>query len=196
MADIPLTRVSLLARLREGKDQGAWSQFVDLYAPVVFGYLRKQGLQDADAADLCQDVFAAVASAVGRLEYDPCRGAFRNWLFTIVRRKLWKWHAGRERVPGCGDTGTQMLLERQSAPDDNATQWKTEWELGVLAWASEQVRRDVSESTWQAFWRTAHDGKSGKQVAGELGMTVAAVYHARGRVVARLRELVKSVEEP
>ena len=27
-------------------------EFVDLYAPLVYGYARKQGLQDADAADL------------------------------------------------------------------------------------------------------------------------------------------------
>jgi RNA polymerase sigma factor (sigma-70 family) len=196
MAEIPVTRVSLLARLREGKDEGAWSQFVDLYAPVVYGYLRKQGLQDADAADLCQDVFTAVAGAVGRLEYDPCRGAFRNWLFTIVRRKLWNWKARKERTLAGGDSGTQALLEQHPAPEEDADEWSVEWELGVVAWASAQVRRDVSDATWQAFWKTAHDGKSGKEVAAELGLSVAAVYHARSRVLTRLRELVKSVEEP
>src|SRR5438105_838235 len=88
MAEIPLTRASLLARLHDARDEAAWREFVDLYAPLVYGYARKQGLQDADAADLSQDVLGAVAAAVGRLEYDPHRGAFRNWLFTIVRRKL------------------------------------------------------------------------------------------------------------
>ena len=50
--------------------------------------------------------------------------------------------------------------------------------------------------TWQAFWRTAVDGQPGKQVAADLGLTVAAVYHARSRVLARLKELVRSVQEP
>src|SRR6516162_3852103 len=88
MAEIPPTRASLLVRLRDAQDQAAWKEFVDLYAPLVYGYVRKQGLQDADAADLSQDVLAAVAGAVGRLNYDPARGSFRNWLFTVVRRKL------------------------------------------------------------------------------------------------------------
>ena len=44
--------------------------------------------------------------------------------------------------------------------------------------------------------RTAVDGQPGKQVAADLGMTAGAVYLARNRVLARLKELVRSVQEP
>src|SRR5262249_37295525 len=60
--------------LRDPQDGTAWREFVDLYLPLVYGYVRKQGLQDADAADLSQEVLQAVASAIGRLDYDPRRG--------------------------------------------------------------------------------------------------------------------------
>ena len=50
--------------------------------------------------------------------------------------------------------------------------------------------------TWQAFWRTFIDGQPGKQVAEDLGLSVAAVYLARRRVLTRLKELVRSVQEP
>src|SRR5258707_2948115 len=99
MSETPATRVSLLVRLCDARDDGAWTQFVDLYAPVVYGYARKQGLQDADAADLSQDVLSVVASAVCRLEYDPQRGAFRNSLFTVVRRELCNWPLARRQRP-------------------------------------------------------------------------------------------------
>src|SRR2546423_15156005 len=102
MAEFPPTRASLLVRLRDPQDGTAWAEFVDLYAPLVYGYARKQGLQDADAADLCQDVLRAVAGAVGRLDYDPQRGAFRNWLFPGGRRKLSHWRGGRGRRPRAG----------------------------------------------------------------------------------------------
>ena len=49
MPDSPTTRPSLLVRLRDPQDALAWGQFVDLYAPLVYGYARKRGLQDADA---------------------------------------------------------------------------------------------------------------------------------------------------
>jgi RNA polymerase sigma-70 factor (ECF subfamily) len=197
MAAVPLTRASLLVRLRDPKDEAAWGEFVDLYAPLVYGYARKQGLQDADAADLSQEVLGAVARAISRLEYDPAHGAFRNWLFTIVRRKLANWrtaHANRTR--GSGNSGVQQLLEQCPVANGSAAaEWENEWERRLFAWACAQVRRDVAASTWQAFWRTAVDDLPGKQVAAELGLSVAAVYMARSRVFARLKELIRSVQE-
>jgi RNA polymerase sigma factor (sigma-70 family) len=196
MAEIPPTRPSLLLRLRDPRDGAAWGEFVRLYAPLVYGYARKQGLQDADAADLCQQVLGAVAGAVGRLDYDPGRGAFRNWLFTVVRRKLADWRAAeRNRVRGSGDTTTCQVLERCLAPPRLEADWEAEWKRQVFIQACEQVRRDVTDSTWQAFWRTAVDGQPGKRVAADLGLSVAAVYHARSRVLARIKELVKSSQE-
>jgi RNA polymerase sigma-70 factor (ECF subfamily) len=197
MAEFPPTRASLLVRLRDPRDGEAWRQFVDLYAPVVYGYARKQGLQDADAADLSQEALVAVAGAVGRLEYDPRRGAFRNWLFTIVRRKLSNWRRGqRNRPDGGNDTATHHLLEQCPAAQAGEAEWEAEWRERLFAWACEQVRRDVADVAWQAFSRTALHGQPCKQVAADLGLNVAAVYLARSRVLARLKELVRSAQEP
>jgi RNA polymerase sigma factor (sigma-70 family) len=196
MAEFPPTRASLLLRLRDRQDEAAWGEFVGLYAPLVYGYARRRGLQDADAADLCQDVLGAVAGAVGRLDYDPRRGAFRSWLFTVVRRKLSDWRAAQgNRIRGSGDATTHELLDQCATPQGAEAEWEAEWEQRVFAWACAQVRRDVTGATWQAFWRTAVDGQPGKRVAADLGLTVAAVYHARSRVLARLKELVQSVQE-
>src|SRR5690242_19161815 len=103
MAEIPATRASLLVRLRDPHDVAAWKEFVALYTPLVYGYARKQGLQDADAADLSQEVFGIVAGSVGRLEYDPSRGSFRNWLFTVVWRKLSNWRRAERNRPSVGN---------------------------------------------------------------------------------------------
>ena len=197
MADIPLTRASLLLRLRDPHDSAAWREFVDLYAPLVYGYARKQGLQDADAADLSQEVLTAALRSLGRLEYDPARGAFRNWLFTVVRRKLSKWWSAQANQPrGSGDRATQLLLESCPAPDGMEAQWRAECEQRLFAWACEQVRREVSSTSWQAFWMTAVEGQAAKAVAAEVGLTIVAVYHARSRILARLKELVRSAETP
>src|SRR5438067_91165 len=163
MAEIPATRVSLLVRLRDPQDAAAWKQFVDLYAPLVYGYARKQGLQDADAADLSQDVLGAVVGAVGRLEYDPQRGSFRNWLFTVVRRRLSNWRRDpRNRLVDRNDSATQQVLEQYPAAQEEAVweaEWEAEYEHRLFAWACEQVRPSVTEVTWQAFWRTAMENQ-------------------------------------
>jgi RNA polymerase sigma-70 factor (ECF subfamily) len=196
MAEVPPTRASLLVRLRDPQDAAAWREFVALYGPLIYNHARKQGLQDADAADLSQDVLIAVAGAVGRLEYDPRRGAFRSWLFTVVRRRLANWRrAARGRARG-GTPANSRQLEECPEPQQAEADWQADWEERLYAWARDWVRREVTETTWQAFWRTAIDGRPGKEVAQELGLSVAAVYRARSRVLARLKELVRSVQEP
>jgi RNA polymerase sigma-70 factor (ECF subfamily) len=188
MADSVSTRPSLLVRIRDHGDRRAWAEFVDLYAPMVYRYVQRQGLQEADAADLTQEVLRAVARAVPRLEYDPQRGSFRGWLFAVVRNKLRDWFAARRRQPpGTGDSAIQDRLEQQPAPGED---WEADYERQLFAVAVEQVRGDFQESTWQAFWLTAVHGKSGKEVSAILDMTTAAVYLAKRRVVQRLKEQI------
>jgi RNA polymerase sigma factor (sigma-70 family) len=193
MGDSPMTRPSLLVRIRDQQDQAAWSQFVEIYAPLIYGFARKHGLQDADAADMAQDVLRAVLRGAGRLDYDPKRGSFRGWLFTVVRNKLRTFLTRRKNpAQGSGDTGAHELLQQQPAPqEDVEALWSQEYERRLFSWAAEQVRGQVQEPTWQAFWQTAVDGKSGKEVAESLGMTVAAVYLCKGRVMAKLKEQIR-----
>ena len=192
MADSVTTRPSLLARIKNPRDRQAWAEFVDIYAPLIYGFAQKQGLQDADAADLTQEVLGAVARSAPRLDYDPARGSFRGWLFRVVRNELCDFGAARKRhQPGSGDTDMKRRLEEQPAPtEDEAAAWESEYERQLFALACEQVRRDFNESTWQAFWLTAIQGKSGKEVADVLNMTTAAVYLAKRRVIARLRQQI------
>jgi RNA polymerase sigma-70 factor (ECF subfamily) len=197
MANSPSTRPSLLVRLRDAQDGLAWSQFVELYAPLIYGFVRKQRLQDADAADLTQDVLRAVSVAIKRLDYDPRQGTFRGWLFTVVRNKLRNFLASRQRlVRGSGDSDMHRLLQEQPAPqDDEAALWQEEYQRRVFAWAASQVRDDFQESSWQAFWMTAVEGKSGKETAHALGLTVAAVYLAKSRIMARIKEQIEELHE-
>jgi RNA polymerase sigma-70 factor (ECF subfamily) len=164
---------------------------------VVYGFARKRGLQDADAADLMQEVFRAVSAAIGRLDYNPERGTFRSWLFTVTRSKLANFLNGRRRHPrGSGDSDAQERLEEQSAPgDDGAALWDREYEQRVFHWATEQVRGEFQEATWQAFWLTAVEGRNAKEVGQRLGLSPGAVYVAKSRVLARLKEEVLHLED-
>lgn len=192
----PVTRASLLVRLREGSDQAAWAEFVRLYAPVVYGFARKRGLQDADAADLMQEVLRSVASAAGRLEYDPRRGSFRGWLYTVTRNKIFNFLNGRRRqAVGSGDSGAQRRLEQQPAGEDGLQgEWDHELQRQLAAVAMERVKGDFQPATWQAFWRTAVDGQTPRAVGAALGLSPGAVYVAKSRVLARIKEEVQRLQ--
>ncbi|MCX7419605.1 MAG: sigma-70 family RNA polymerase sigma factor [Planctomycetia bacterium] len=192
MPHMPPTQPSLLVRLKDAHDREAWERFVDLYAPLVFAFVRKRGLQEADAADLTQDVLRQVALSAKSLVYDPKRGSFRSWLFTVVRNRLTDhWRATGRQVAATGDSSQwRAVTDGLTAQDDNAD-WDAEYERQLFHYAARLIRGDFSEATWAAFWQTAVEGREGKLIAEELGLSVAAVYLAKGRVMTRLKEQVK-----
>jgi RNA polymerase sigma-70 factor (ECF subfamily) len=195
MADAPTTRPSLLVRIRDARDTDAWRQFVELYGPIAYRFGRRHGLQDADAADLTQDVLRGVSGSIGRLDYDPQRGSFRGWLFTLAHRKLYDLLARRRKQEqGSGDSATHALLDEQPAPDSEEV-WNQEHERQTFAWAAEQIRGQFTETTWQAFWQTAVEGRDAAHVAEKLRLSLGAVYVSKSRVQARLREQIQQIAD-
>ncbi|MEM9365914.1 MAG: sigma-70 family RNA polymerase sigma factor [Planctomycetota bacterium] len=189
------TRASLVNRLRDHDDTEAWSEFVDIYGPVIYRYGRHRGLQDADGADLAQDVLREVAQSIGRFQYDPTVGRFRSWLFLITRRVLIKrFQVAKRGLIGTGDT--TLLRQLNEIPADQADPaWEIEYQKQVFRWASDRVKSEFAESTWLAFWMTAVDAAKPVSVADQLGMTVGAVYVAKNRVLKRIRERISRIDD-
>ena len=196
MSEPPATRASLLVRLRDPQDERAWGEFVEIYGPLVHRLARRRGLQDADAADLAQEVFRAVAGAIDRYDPDPAAGSFRGWLFTIARNLMVNLLASQRRHPrGTGDTDMRQLLEARPAPDaEDTALFEAEYRRGLLGWAAGRVRGEFSGAAWQAFWRAGVEGRPAEEVARSLGLTLGTVYQYKSRVVARLRREIERVE--
>ena len=116
----PSTRSSLLVRIRNLEDQRAWEEFVEIYTPLIYGYCRRHDLQEGDAADVAQESMRAVARSIGKFEYDPQRGKFRNWLLTVVQNKLRNFLAQQQqRQELAGESTLNLRQERDSAPGRN-----------------------------------------------------------------------------
>jgi len=196
MQESPATRASLLVRLRDGGDTGAWREFVHLYAPIIYGFARKRGLQDADAADLMQEVLRSVSLASKRLEYDPARGSFRGWLFTVTRNKVFNFLESRSRrVLGSGDSRVQQRLEQQADSDGAlSAEWEANYQRTMANQAMERVKGEFQAATWNAFIQTAVEGRTPAQVASRVGLSVGAVYVAKSRVIARLRQEIERMQ--
>lgn len=181
------TRASLLARLRDIRDAESWETFVQVYAPMVYGYARRRGLQDADAADVAQDVLTEVARCIRGFEYRPEQGRFRDWLGTVTRRRLARFFARQAGRPD----GLSA-----DPPDIGADAgWDEAFNARLLEAALERAKPHFEPATWQAFRRTWLDNVAASQAAAELGLPVETVYVARSRVLKRLRDEVTQLAE-
>jgi len=164
----------------------------------VYRFARNRGLQDADAADLMQDVMRSVARNAHRMEYDPKRGTFRGWLYTVTRNKIYNFLSSqRNRPRGTGDTDAQERLDATPAREEEGpdADWEKEYQRRLSARAMEIVRSEFQPNTWAAFWQTAVEGKGAAEVGAALKMSAGAVYVAKSRVLARLREEVQTMME-
>src|SRR6516165_1315067 len=141
MTDSPATRQSLLVRLRDPKDGQAWAEFVAIYSPLIDRLARAKGLQSADAADVAQEIFRAVAGAIDRYDPDPSRGSFRGWLFRIARNLMINlMEARRIRPVATGNSDVRELLESVPAPDSAETAlFDAGYRRRLFLWAAERV---------------------------------------------------------
>ncbi|MBI5761486.1 MAG: sigma-70 family RNA polymerase sigma factor [Planctomycetales bacterium] len=185
------TSASLLDRLRDNPDEESWRQLVEIYTPLIRGWLRRHLQPSADTDDLIQDVLTVVVRRIREFHREPRVGAFRRWLKTITincLRDFWKSRRNKPRATGNSDF--LEVLEQLADPGSQLSQlWDQEHDKHVTHQLLELIRTQFEETTWQAFQRVALDGIPADEVARELGVTVNVVFISKSRVLSKLRQV-------
>jgi RNA polymerase sigma factor (sigma-70 family) len=76
----------LLKGCRRG-DESAWEALVARYQRLIYAIPRRAGLDEDAAAEIFQDVFAALLESIETIE-QPSR--LQAWLVTTAKRKTWR----------------------------------------------------------------------------------------------------------
>jgi RNA polymerase sigma-70 factor (ECF subfamily) len=184
------TSATLLERLRDRTDVEAWRRLVDLYTPLLTGWLRRYSLQSSDVDDLVQEVLMAVAREAPRFRYSGRPGAFRHWLRTILANRLREfWRARQARPAAAGGSDFADMLEQLEDPGSGVGRvWDREHDQHVARRLLAMIEPQFAPSTWQAFRRVVLEEARPDAAATELGLSVNAVFIAKSRVLRRLRE--------
>ena len=183
------TRQSLLLRAQTG-ETNAWKDLTALYRPLILGWLNRQGVPARDLEDLSQEVLLSVVKQLPSFQHSGNRGAFRSWLRTIVcRRTADYWRAIDGDAQASGGSGATAAMQQLADPDSDLNrQWEEEHDHYVVHCLLDLMEEKFEPITLQAFRRVALDLVSGAEAAQELGLSVAAVYVAKSRVLARIRQ--------
>lgn len=188
MNSTPNTRYSLIGKLCDPQDVDAWDEFVSIYQPVVFRIARSRGLQHADAVDVTQDVLARVASAISRFDKSKPGATFRGWLYRITRNLVIDFFR-RQQKDVLVQVGTPWEVDQSLEPsEEESCEFHREFQRQIFRLAAKEVRTQVQEKTWEAFWLTEVEGLGVEQVGQQLSLSSGAVYVARSRVFAKLRQ--------
>ena len=175
------------------RQEDAWSEFVQIYQPVVQRFVRRHGLQYADAVEITQEVLSRVAKSIESWDANHQKSTFRGWLYRITRNItidfLRKKKIERQRMAS-SDAGLSQVADMGN--NDQSQEFEREFEKQVFYWAAEKLKPSFKPANWQAFWMSTIDGVPVIDVAKQLQMTPGNVYVARSRIMSRLSELVQA----
>jgi RNA polymerase sigma-70 factor (ECF subfamily) len=191
------TSASLLERLRQAPDAGSWKRLVDLYTPLLQGWLRRHLVPPDDVDDLVQEVMAVLVRELPTFHYDRQRGSFRGWLRTItVNRLRMFWRSRKTRPLATGASDLARKLDELEDPHSALSQlWDREHDRHVARRLLELIAGEFEPASWRAFQRLALEGARPLAVAAELGLSVNAVYLAKYRVLRRLRQELQGLTD-
>jgi len=183
------TSRSLLDQARQGSDQ-AWTLLVEIYQPLIAGWLRRHSVPAQDAADVAQEIMTIMIREIPNFEHSGRTGAFRNWLRSVTANRVRQfWRDGRVRPKATGDSDFQMMLAELEDPNSEMTQrWNEQHDVHVLQQITNSIASEFSEQSMQIFRRHVIQQVPAATVAEQFQLSVAGVYQVKSRVLRRLRD--------
>jgi RNA polymerase sigma-70 factor (ECF subfamily) len=190
---VTVTTTVLLAGLKDPANHAVWQQYVERFRPLIVGYATRVGLTPENAEDLAQTSLVDFATDYAAGKYDRAQGRLRNWLFGIVRNRIRS--AARVATRRPANAASTAILAGLAAPDDLDELWESQWRDEILRQGLEELRREVQPTTFEAFRLFVSESLPAEEVARRTGLTPNAVYGAKRRMLARLRELMPLLED-
>ena len=190
------TRQSLILRLQDVHNQAAWTEFVEIYEPMIRRIASKLGLREADSVDATQEVLLHLTKVVGQWSPTHAGGStFRGWLYRVARNVMIRWMRGEDlnTLPTGNGKLQQLLAEIPDRGEGDVVD--IEFRRQVFARVAARIQDQFHLQTWNAFWMSVVESRSIQQVASELGMSPGSIYVARSRVMNRIRQEANKICE-
>src|SRR5688572_125689 len=194
----PKSSTLLLLRLSACPTDGqVWGEFVRRYSGPIYRWCRRSGLQDADAQDVTQDVFAGILRAVGT--FDRSRGRVRTWLFRVVANQISDWCRDSTHRQEKGTEAARHALAARPASRELEARLSEEFDLELLEVAEMSVRLQVKPEVWSSYVLRCKEGLSLQRASERINIPVGHVskYAIRVRdMVAKRIALLEGAPEP
>ena len=188
----PDTRESLIAKICDLGNEPAWTEFVQIYEPVVRRFIQRHGVQHADAFDIAQEVLCRVAKSIETWDGAKENSSFRGWLYRITRNLSIDFLRKRAKEKVIEEGSNCKLSQFPEVSRSDSAEFRLEYERQIFHWAAEQLKPAFKPVNWQAFWLSTVEGMSIEDVSEHLKIDVSAVYVARSRITAKLSILVQA----
>ena len=172
----------LASAVAERRDQTAFAELFDYFAPRLKSYLMRLGMEPGQAEELTQEVMIVLWHKAGL--FDPVKSSLSTWLFRIARNR--RIDAFRRDKSALLDADDPALQPSQPESADDIVEAEER---------DERVRRamldlpdEQAELVKQAFFL----GRSHSQIAEDTGLPLGTVKSRIRLAFSRLRRSLES----
>jgi len=171
----------LLLRVRDQRDRAAYQRLFDLFAGKVQGYLRRTGLDPADAENILQDIMLAVWQKA-RL-FDAQRASARTWIFSLARNRLIDMKRSAKREYAALERFHQETADDQVYEEDMLARAAGSKSVALLS----HLPPEQASVLLMAYV----EGKSHREIALELNLPIGTVKSRARLGFQRVRGLLE-----
>ena len=192
MNGVPTTSTTLLRDVASSANNARWGEFVERYHGMMIAYLRAN-FPALDADDIVQETLMALSRIMPNYRYDPeATGHFHNYLTGILRNKAFRECEKRERDRTIREEAAAFASEGDAEHDARIAKWQESvYEIAVRELLADD---SIHQRSKQMFLRLAVEGVPPEEVASAYGVSRNVVDKVKSRMIARLREIVASLE--
>jgi len=182
------TDKELLIACRQG-DESSWSALVERYQRLIYSIPRRAGLNEDQASEVFQEVFATLCQKMNDIS-EPDR--LHAWLVTTARRKTWRLRS-KERVMQTGkaygdaaDEELAVIVDDAPLPDEILVQLEEQHRIRqALLSLDERCQRLLSMLYYQS------QPPSYAEIGAALGMPEGSIGPTRARCLKKLLQLLE-----
>jgi RNA polymerase sigma factor (sigma-70 family) len=166
----------------------AWERFYRKYSPLIRHFAHACRVPKADLDDCVQEVWTDLVESLRGFNYDPRRGQFRSWLYTVVHSKVTDLVRYRARHP-TASLDSQLGGALGSLDADPAAAYQRQSKQDTVRRVLGELRRRVSARNYQLMHLRWMEGWTLGEIAAALNLTPDQVRFRHHRLRRKLQGL-------
>ncbi|MBD1147379.1 sigma-70 family RNA polymerase sigma factor [Pelagibacterales bacterium SAG-MED31] len=166
--------VDLAKKVSKNRDEGAFSDLFDFFAPKINAYYLKNNLSFEQSEELTQEVLSVIWTKADL--FNPQRSKFITWVFTIARNKKIDLHR-KNKNRKAEDEDVRLYLYQNNKITDYEVQSSID-----------KIKQELDENQQKLIKMSFFEQKSHKIIAQELEIPIGTV---KSRIRSTLNKMQK-----
>ena len=170
-------QVNLMKRIQEDRDEMAFSEIFDLFAPKINAYFIQNRIKIESSEELTQEVLSTVW--IKSNLYDSKKSAVSTWIFTIARNKKIDFFRKNSKINFKEEDLREFLYQDREVDIIEENETKKQME---------RINNELDEQQKIMIKMNFFENKSHKKIADELEIPL-------GTVKSRIRHILTKMQE-